>query len=173
MIEKITNKNIIAVILITLVLVLAVSAQPTQASLPGQTVPTVGPTGHKTSSGSNNGNESSTSTPAYAPGSSITSTPTLTLTGQATEMTGGNTLAAPTSTNTANQQILGTSATPEYTMTSVTKLTPVVLSSTPAASSSLYCVYSFIIVAIILFIFFLIRRRRPVKTTDENKPKPG
>jgi hypothetical protein len=172
MMEKITNKNIIAIILITLVLVLGVSAQPTQASLPGQTVPTVGPTGHKSSNGSNNSNESSTSTPVYAPGSFITSTQTPTLTSQATEMTGGYTLAAPTGTNTANQQISATSATPEQTSVPVTKLIPVVLSSTPASSSSLYCVYSFIIVSILLFIFFLIRRRRPLKSTDENKPNP-
>ena len=70
------HKSLIAIILFAIIIALAITTQPTQASLPGQTVPTAKPKASKTNSGSggDQNTPASTNTPITIIAATLTST---------------------------------------------------------------------------------------------------
>jgi hypothetical protein len=155
-----------AIIIITLVIVLAVSARPTQAGLPDQTVPTAKPKKNNTSVGKNSV-EFDTITPvsfyAFTPTSTSPSTPTST---EPAPLIAGN---------SATQTILNTIAPQTETTTPGEKLIPIVLSSDPAPKNPyLYFMDAMIaLVSLFLIVFILSRRRRIIPPVNDKKPGPG
>jgi hypothetical protein len=159
-------KYMAAIIIITLVVVLAISARPTQASLPDQTVPTAKPKSNKTSAGSNSV-ESDTITPVSL--NQFTPTPTSTLTPTSTQ------LAPLIAGDSATQSLLNTTAPQTENTIPGAKLIPIVLSSDPSPKNPyLYFIDAMIaLVGLFLIVFFLSRRRRKITPVNDKKPGPG
>jgi hypothetical protein len=169
MMKIISPKKIIVFTLIALVLILALPVQSTQASLPGQTVPTAKPRNNKSSDGSAP-DVSATSTPEVLQNLIYsTQSPETTIT--TAEGTGGQAMETLAPGVPAVLNVAVTPVAQGNIPASDSNLIPFIFSSNPAPQLYQYLGYAIIAIVFILFLSYMIfKRNRKDKTVSVNKP---
>jgi len=178
---KMRHRYLLAVIFFNLIIALALTAQPTQANLPEQTVPTAKPSKTKSASGGNQTTPvfTSTSEPIFAPTSIPTDSSGITFTLTLSPTMGTATLTPALGIPTTNSVLSTSALTPSLEI--IEKNTESASSPTPTPTalpatvtpinlaSNQYIYYGFLIILSMLIIVTVISRRR--KTTGGNPPQ--
>jgi hypothetical protein len=163
MMKIITPKKIIVFVLIALVLVLALPVQSTQASMPGQTVPTAKP--RNKSSNSSSSGESTTATPEVLQNKNL-STQSIDTATATVEVAGGQVLGTLAPGGPANLNVAVTPAAQGNITAPDSNLIPFKFSSDPVPLLYQYLGLSIIGSALILIVSYLLfKRNRKEKPT--------